>query len=172
MSHLGRKPKPTALHRLHGTYRPSRHRNREAEPPAPTELEIEPPDDLTAGQAAAWRHVIAHAPLGILRQIDTPLLLCWVEVSDRHRRAVIAQAAFESRNPAWPLLRLNKRGEPVASPYIREIDRAAQMMVTLASELGFSPTARPRLVRQDGPPPPTEPMSGWAKLRVLRGGKA
>ena len=170
----GRKPKPTALHKLHGTYRPTRHRGREAEPQAPAadEAGLAPPDYLTPEQTAAWRFAVANAPAGVLRKIDGTILFAWIETADRHRRAVVAQAAFESRNPAWPLLRLNKRGEPVVSPYVREIDRAAQMLVTLASELGFSPASRPRLAARDSAEAPPEPSSPWVKLRVLRGGKA
>lgn len=172
MGQVGRKPKPTPLHRLQGTYRPDRHGKRATEPQAPATMDVAPPAYLTPDQQIAWRFAITNAPAGVLRQIDTTLLRAWVEADDRHRRAMVAQAEFESRNPRFPLLRLNKKGEPVVSPYIREIDRATERLLSLAGELGFSPTARPRLAQRDGESPLSVPTTPWTQLRVLRGGKA
>ena len=69
MSRRGRRPKPTALHSLHGTLNSTRHKHRETEPEALGLLE-EPPDFLTESQKEGWRYAIAHAPLGIVRMID------------------------------------------------------------------------------------------------------
>ena len=66
----GRKPKPTALHDLHGTFRATRHKAREAEPKAVGDLLSEPPDWMTDGQQAGWRYAVENAPKGVLRRID------------------------------------------------------------------------------------------------------
>src|SRR5947209_4708028 len=78
MSGGRRKPKPTALHSLHGTLNSTRHKHRETEPDALGLLK-EPPDFLTESQKEGWRYAIAHAPLGILRMIDRTALVMWVE---------------------------------------------------------------------------------------------
>lgn len=75
----GRKPTPTALHRLRGTYNPTRYgRGRAGEPAAGGELDA-PPAHFTPGQAAAWRHALEHAPRGVLA--------VWCEAEERHRVA-------------------------------------------------------------------------------------
>lgn len=166
----GRRPKPTALHKLHGTHNATRHKHRETEPEAAGLLE-EPPDFLTEGQKEAWRYAIEHAPLGILRKIDRGALLLWVEAEDRHRQALIMQAKVDTSAPL-PLLTKAKDGTAIPSPYLRIMNQAADVMLRTASELGFTPASRPRLAAKTAQGVPAEPNSPWAKLRVLQGGKS
>ncbi len=44
---MSRRPKPTVLHRLHGTYNVTDHRNRAYEPLPVGSLERKPPNGLT-----------------------------------------------------------------------------------------------------------------------------
>ena len=143
----GRKPTPTALHKLHGTLNTTRHRGRlEAEPAVDRSPRLEPPDWLTEDQKAGWRYAVEHAPRDVLASIDRGVLLIWVEAEDRHRRAVLAQARLDAAAPLMPFLQKTKDGNVIQSHYLGIINRAAALMLKAASELGFSPAARPRLV--------------------------
>lgn len=169
MPSRGRKPKPTDLHRIHGTLNATRHKHREMEPDAPGALD-EPPEHLTESQKEGWRYAVAHAPLGILRKIDRGILFLWVEAEDRHRQAAMMQAKIDA-NTQLPLLTKAKDGTPIPSPYIRIMNQAADVMLRAASELGFTPASRPRLAAKTAQGVPAAPESPWAKLRVLQGGK-
>ena len=155
----GRGPKPTALHRLHGTYNATKHgRDRAGEPVAAGELRA-PPAGVTAGQRVAWRYAVAHAPKGVLKAIDREILRCWVETLDRRNQA---QQILKAEDSAilWS-----------ASLCHRIVDRTTALLIRPAGELGFSPAAGPRL--GPAPPPPVNPDNPWSgPLRLLSGGKA
>jgi P27 family predicted phage terminase small subunit len=163
----GRRPIPTALHRLRGTFEPSRHgRGRQFEPIAEGDL-YRAPDGLTASQRAVWRYAIAHAPKGLLRMIDRDMLLIWVEAADRHATAMAMQAQLDRD----ATLRLLVRG-PLGlapSPYNNILDKTAKTMLRCASELGFSPAARPR-IHADLPEPVVDESDPWTGvLRLVPG---
>lgn len=166
----GRKPKPTQLHKLQGTLNATRHHPRGEEPEADGALGSTPPAWMTATQRAAWRYAIRHAPKGVMRQIDRGILAVWVVAEDQHRTAAAAQAELD-RNTKLPLLTRNTDGTPGISPYVSVMNRAAAQMLKAASELGFSPAARPRLASA-GLSSDADQDSGWGRLRVLNGGKA
>jgi P27 family predicted phage terminase small subunit len=169
----GRRPKPTALHLLHGTYHTGKHgRDRAREPIATGELG-EPPPDLTDGQEDAWRYAVAHMPKGVVKAIDRAILKVWCEAEDRHNTARLMQAMLDQDAKLKLLVKGPNGLEP--SPYNLILEKTAKTMFRCAQELGFSPAARPRL-RADPPPhdpgdddPPLDP---WAALRVIPGGKA
>ena len=74
----GRRPNPTTLHLLHGTYHTGKHgRDRAGEPVAQGDLYRAPPGP-TPSQRAGWRYAIERAPRGVLKQIDRAMLLVWV----------------------------------------------------------------------------------------------
>jgi phage terminase small subunit len=147
----GRKPKPTAIKELEGTINVTRDRHRVNEPKAPGELKhLEPPAFMTPAQKASWRSAIANAPVGVLKSIDTSLLFVWVELEVRHRTAArelarYDRAAKKKNDGGLPLLMKGKDGQFVPSAYIRIMNQAAALMIKAAQELGFTPTARPRL---------------------------
>src|SRR5215470_13763841 len=142
----GPKPKPTALHRLHGSLNPTRHADRAFEPVAQGALE-EPPADLTDEERAAWLYAIEHAPKGVLKQIDRAVLTLWVKTCERYRRAEEAQAKINAQAPMPDVIRAPS-GMLVQSPYIGMMNRAALLMLRIAEQLGFTPVARPRLVAE------------------------
>jgi P27 family predicted phage terminase small subunit len=125
---------------------------------------------MSEDQQAGWRYAVEHAPRGILRHIDLGVLTIWVAAEDRHRTAARMQARMD-RGAKLPLLTKTKDGTAIASPYLGIMNRAAAIMIKAASELGFSPAARPRLgasAAQD----PADEHSPWARLKVIHGGKA
>lgn len=163
----GRRPKPTALHRLQGTYNPTNHgRDRQFEPIAEGDLH-RVPDGLTPSQQAVWRYAIAHAPRSILRKIDRDMLLIWCEARDRWNTAREMQAQLD-RDSTLKLLIRGPLGL-VSSPYNDILDKTAKTMIRVAQDLGFSPAARPRL--QIPPQPEAEDDNNpWSALRLVRGG--
>ena len=62
---MARLRKPLALHKLHGTHKPTRHRDRH-EVPGGEPLAADPPAWLSANARAVWAEVLEVAPAGIL----------------------------------------------------------------------------------------------------------
>jgi P27 family predicted phage terminase small subunit len=90
-------------------------------------------------QRELWHQVVSNAPEGLLRKIDEPLIFAWVAATATHQ---IAQAELAANGYYH---RSAKSGYRVSSPAIGVANRAASMMAKIASELGFSPSARARL---------------------------
>lgn len=149
----GRKPKPTALHRLAGTFRPVDHAAREGEPVAIGELE-EPPPWFTQSQREGWAYAITHAPPGLLARIDRAVLTVWVISEDIYRDAVLKLGGNT-------IIRSPVKGEPIQNPYLAVVNKQAMIMLRAAGELGFSPAARPRLAPGGGA---NDPANEYAAL--------
>jgi P27 family predicted phage terminase small subunit len=166
------KPRPTVLLKLRGTFHVTRHgRVRAGEPEAPGDILSIPPAWMTDDQKAAWRHAVKHAPLGVLRRIDHAMLVAFIIAEDRHRNAAIQQAKLDAGAPL-PLLTKGKSGVAMASPYLRIMNQAADVMIRTASEMGFTPASRPRLAPGAGARPNLPANdSPWTRLKVLQGGK-
>lgn len=166
----GRKRIPTDTLKLVGTYRPHRHdKERAGEPVAKGELaDTAAPEWLTDSQKSGWQWVMTHAPQGLLKQIDRGMLVVWVIAEDDHYRASNKQNELDSRS-SLPMLSPSKNG-PQVSPYQTIKVKSALLMMKAASELGFSPTARPRLSTGASDSGPSD--SPWAKFSVLPGGKS
>jgi P27 family predicted phage terminase small subunit len=163
----GRRPKPTALHRLQGTFHTGKHgRDRQFEPIAEGDLYAAPPG-LTPSQGAVWRYAIRNAPKTILKMIDRDMLLIWVEARDRWNTAREMQAQLD-RDTTLKLLVRGPMGL-VPSPYNDILDKTAKTMIRVAQDLGFSPAARPRL--KTTPEPEAEDEGDpWTELRLIPGG--
>ena len=93
-----------------------------------------------------------------------------VEAEERHRTAAMMQAQLDQVTKL-PLLTKTKDGTAIASPYLGIMNRAAVIMIKAASELGFSPAARPRL-GASAPQEPSDEHSHWTRLKVIHGGNA
>jgi phage terminase small subunit len=139
----GRKRMPSQLTELHGNTgkRPLLKR----EPIPQTGNLDEAPAWMTDSQKDSWCYAIAHAPPGLLKRCDQSLLTAWVVAEDLHRAACAAQAG-------QPLLvESSVKGVKIQSGYLAIINRQAVILMKAASELGFTPTARPRIgAFQDG----------------------
>lgn len=132
----GRKPKPTAVHQLEGTTPRGRLSVRTDEPVAVGTL-TDAPDWLTESQKEGWRFALLHAPAGVLARIDRAMLTLWVVAEDLHRTAVLQVGSNL-------IIRSPIKGEPIQNPYLAIVNKQAMIMIRAASELGFSPAARPR----------------------------
>jgi phage terminase small subunit len=163
----GRRAKPTALHKLHGTLKSNHAHERAGEPVPLGDLE-EPPPDLTDAQEAVWRYAVANMPRGVVKLIDRGILKVWVEAEDRHNTARMMQAMLD-QDTRLKLLVKGPMGL-MPSPYNAILESTAKIMFRAAQELGFSPAARPRLrvfapVKPDAPPDPRK--DPWAALQVM-----
>lgn len=132
----GRKPKPTALKDLHGSNAPQN-----PDEPMPTStLDLVPaPEHFTAEMREIWQHAVDHAPPGMLKAIDMGVLEVWCVAYATYRKAVIKQKQYALVIPA------PQTGYPVVSPWLGVQNKQAAVMLKAAAELGFSPTARPRV---------------------------
>jgi phage terminase small subunit len=174
----GRKPTPTGLHRLKGTFNPTRHgRDRAGEPVAEGELGgLGAPDWMSATQQELWRHAIAHAPRGILKHIDHGALVSWVLAADRERIAAVTQQRLDEGKDLPMLVRTGRGNLFGQSPYIGIIHRASLVKLRAAAELGFTPASRPRLATGGTIAPWDDPLTddgdnAWDHLRLIPGGK-
>lgn len=131
----GRKPKPTHLKILAGN--PGKRPLPQNEPKPVGDLK-EAPDWFSESQRAGWEYVIKHAPKGLLKRLDRSVLAVWVVAEDLHRTAAIKVA--EGNLVSWTL-----KGGEVQSPYVAILNNQARIMLKAASDLGFSPAARPRI---------------------------
>lgn len=138
----GRKPKPTQLKNLH-TPEKARLRNPDQEVQAPGDLaasaEVAAPEHFTEAERKVWFAALANAPPGMLKLIDGAALEVWVVAHVLHRRAVVEQRKYSLVIPA------PKTAFPIQSPWLPIINRQALILLKACAELGFSPTARPRV---------------------------
>jgi P27 family predicted phage terminase small subunit len=83
---------------------------------------------------------------------------------------MIAQAKMD-QGSEHPLLVRGSTGTLMPSPYLRILNQSAELMLRCATEMGLTPSSRPRLAgaaTQEPTPPASD--SPWAKLRLLQGG--
>ena len=147
----GRKPKPTMLKIIEGN--PGKRPLNDREP-KPTGDLVNPPEWLNDSQTEGWKYAIENAPKGLLKKLDQSVLITWVIAEDLHRQATI------QLQKTGLLVRTPNTNQPMQSPYLPIINRQATLMMKAASEMGFTPTSRSRIVLaeeaiQDDP---------WAKL--------
>ena len=160
----GRKPKPTVLHKLQGTYNVTDHRGRAHEPVAPGPL-TDPPPWLDAAAREVWVSALRDAPANVLGRLDGQLLANYCELVIRHRRAVLAQRALDA-NGGPPSLAQTTDGNWKISAHVHVIDRCVAAMLRLQSEMGFTPSSRARL----STPPAPEQDPALDSINRLRNG--
>lgn len=134
---VGRKPKPTQLKVINGN--PGHRALNEAEPKPVGEL-YEAPEWMTETQRIGWAYALQNAPLGLLKRLDRSLLSVWVVAEDLHREAAEKIAKFGMINKA------PNTGIPMQSPFLPILNKQAMIMMKAASELGFTPSSRSRIV--------------------------
>jgi phage terminase small subunit len=130
----GRKPIATELHKLRGTFRPTRHRDRDGEPVPSGKLGVDAPHRMTPLQAEYWGAAVEAAPPDLLRSIDGAALSIYAVAAALHQQACEEQAK-EALSPDGKTM----------SPYLKIADIAGSRMLRAIGELGFSPSSRPRL---------------------------
>jgi P27 family predicted phage terminase small subunit len=146
----GRKPKPTHLKIVQGTFRKDRANPRE---PKPIGELTTAPAHFNDEQREVWDYAIANAPKGLLKKIDLSVLEVWVTACVLHREAAkkVAKTGQVVESPS---------GYPITNPYMSVMNKQAQIMLKAAAEMGFTPASRSRIVvaeEQIGDDP-------WAKL--------
>lgn len=148
----GRKPKPTDLKVVQGTFTKKDERRRNREPVVSKNLD-QPPEWFTESQKSSWDYAILNAPAGLLKRLDKSVLTAWVVAEDLHR---FASKQLQTEGVVF----VSPKGYQIQSPYVGILNTQAAMMMKCASEMGFTPTSRSRIVLaeeeiQDDP---------WAKL--------
>ncbi|MFN6933542.1 MAG: P27 family phage terminase small subunit [Tsuneonella sp.] len=131
---MGRRAKPTHLKVVENS-RDRRSALLRAGEPQPKDAPLEPSEWLTPDQVAIWNHAIASMPTGLLKPIDTDLLVSWTIAVDLRNQA--AQRLANST-----LLVKGQSGNVSISPYQRMFNTQTANMKMLAAEFGFSPAAR------------------------------
>jgi len=130
------------LANLHGN--PGKRARKSAEPRPVGDLTAdEPPDWLTDAQKEIWNYALRHAPRGLLGGIDRPLVTAWVIACDVHRQASVELSRTTLLVKAGP----NTTAQ-VQSPFLAIVNTQARLMLRLASELGFTPVSRSRVVTE------------------------
>ena len=129
----GRRPKPTALHRLQATKPKARVlRTAPGREPQPRGDLHEAPDWLDDGEREQWDYAIAQAPQGMLKRLDRELMIRWVQVANRLRVAEAAQHDLNLRNGGvLPYLTKGHKGFQI-SPYLEIIDKATKQLLQLS----------------------------------------
>ena len=158
----GRKPVPTMLKALHGNPSHGVSKNvlaaRKALEPHPAQAgDLSPPPDMSEAQRELWQLAVEHAPLNVLRRIDTWVLRAFVVAADLHRQASLELEQNGVLVPAGKA----EGSALVQSPWVAILNRQALLLVRCAEQLGFSPASRPRLVGAAGALP--APQQKWPK---------
>ena len=132
----GRKPKPTQLKVVQGTFRKDRSNQHEPKPSGDLSTA---PAHFNEAQREAWQCAIAHAPKGLLKMLDLAVLEIWDTACVFHREAAqkVATTGQVIKSPS---------GYPVMNPYMANMNKQAQIMLKAASEMGFTPASRSRIV--------------------------
>ena len=132
----GRRPKPTHLKVVQGTMR--KHRANEREPKPSGDL-VDAPAHFSQAQREVWDYAIEHAPKGLLKRLDLSVLEVWVVACVFHREAAekVAVTGQVIKTP---------NGYPVQNPYLANLNKQAQIMLKAATEMGFTPASRSRIV--------------------------
>ena len=146
----GRKPKPTALKLIQGTFRSDRANPRE--PKVSGDLSEAPPH-FSDTQREIWDYAIANAPKGLLKRLDRSVLETWVIACVFHREA--AKAVTENGQVV-----ISPSGYPIVNPFLSNMNKQALIMLKAAAEMGFTPASRSRIVVNDE----VAAEDPWAKL--------
>lgn len=132
----GRKHKPTWLKLLDGN---PGHKPINKLEPVPKDPIGPPPADFTAEQRAIWQHAIAAAPPGLITELDRQTLIGYCVSAALYEQARIRV------NTHGALVKTPVTGVPMQSPWLSIQNKQWQLMKQAISELGFSPTSRPRV---------------------------
>ena len=161
--HPGRKPKPTQLHVLHGTYNPTRHgRDRDGEV-QPEALNPAPPEGLSDNARQHWQQIMESlGEAGILAAMDRDALILYCETWSRWSEA---NAMLERHGLVFKSPKDNKT--PVLSPYFKVSLQTGDQLRRLLTEFGMTPVSR---VGLKGKPKPDVPAAGslaaWMQERA------
>jgi P27 family predicted phage terminase small subunit len=136
MTPRGRKPLPTSLKKLRGTWRPDRASGTE---PQVESAIPEPPDWLSADALAEWKRLAPQlAAAGLLTKLDRAALAsycsAWGDLCEANRTLQQFGSTY-----------ITERGVIVLHPMLKVVERSRHALRAFASEFGLSPSARTRV---------------------------
>ncbi len=156
---------PTHLRLLQGN--PGKRPIPKGEPqPAIPDKPPKPPSFLSAYAVEEWKRISVevHA-LKLLTAIDVMPFAAYCEAYARWRTAEEALAVMASKDPVMcGLIVKGKHGTAIENPLVYTSRRAAQEMLRVASEFGFTPAARSRINGGVGGGPPNGGLSKFGDL--------
>jgi P27 family predicted phage terminase small subunit len=144
-------PKPTALLRITGNYKKTRHAPKTKATLAGLPL-LDPPEWLGEKERQHWQRALDAAPRGLLERIDATLLAAWCVQCELHRQTTIALAGE-------PLTITTPTGVTKPHPLLAVQAEAARLILRLGDTLGFSPLGRTKM-RIDAP----TDNGGWDRI--------
>jgi P27 family predicted phage terminase small subunit len=146
------RPTPTHLKLLRGCPSHAKPINRfEPEPTVPADLP-DPPDYLSPMAVEEWRRITKELlRLRLFTVVDANPLAAYCQSYGRWVDAERKLASIRAVNPDAALLVKGSLGNPIPNPLIKIARLAALDMLKYASEFGFTPAARSRIISPDGP---------------------
>ncbi|MBU3620921.1 phage terminase small subunit P27 family [Polynucleobacter sp. CS-Odin-A6] len=121
---------------LQGTNRADRANP--AEPKPHGDL-VEPPAYFGEEERQVWGYAMTHAPKGLLKMIDSSHMEVWVNALVAYRIAGV-----EVKNSGQTISAAN--GATVINPAMSIQNRQAILMMRAATDMGFTPSSRSRIV--------------------------
>ena len=157
MGKRGRRPQPTSLKRLHGTFRADRVKG--PEPLAPGLL-LEAPPWLDERQAVRFAEILRDAPRHLLRKWDSAVVASYCVAESLLIEASEARKALESGG----LLDLDAKGRVMVGNLVKVQLRAMAAMKPFMDMLGLAPSSRANLKLDDGAVEDEDPREAakWA----------
>ena len=131
----GRKPKPTIIKEAQGN--PGRRKLNKDEPKPDGNLKTAP-RGLSESQKKIWDKYIGRIPVGLLKLVDEMLFVRWVVATDVYMRARI-------KVDEGLIIKTEVNHNLIPNPYLSVMNRQADIMLKLESEMGFTPSSRSRL---------------------------
>ena len=129
------RPTPTHLRLIQGN-RQKRPLNK-SEPKPRGDL-CDPPESLSDAAKVVWHKIITDAPRGLLKRLDSILLVMYCNAAVIYDDAVLRVAKYGSMTKS-------PNGVPIQNPYLAVVNKQALIMIKLAQEMGFTPSARSRV---------------------------
>jgi len=144
---------PTHLKLLRGN--PSKRALPKHEPHPHIEAELpEPPVTITGYASDEWHRVGKEMHrLRLLTVVDYAALAAYCTAYQKWRKAEEALNEMRSRDPKLHGLLISHNGVGVINPLIRVSFMAAEQMLKIAGEFGFTPAARARIAMGIDTPP-------------------
>lgn len=157
----GRKPKPTHLKVVAGN--PGKRPLNDREPQF-TLARITPPRHLSKTARAEWRRVLKELQVqGVVTVVDRAALAAYCQAYARWADAEDAFAAMQTEaakkgDLSKALLVKTKTGNYIQNPLVGACNRAMELMLRAAVEIGMTPSARSRIVQTPGVRRPHNPF--------------
>ena len=133
----GRRAKPLAQHKLHGTYRRDRHAGGRKGEQSPVGKMPECPDWLDTDAAAEWDRVVVELEqMEIIGATDYAVLVGYFQSFSQFKQAT------EMLNRTGKLHKPRNDGDVRRNPVVFILKDAREAVLKFARELGLSPSSR------------------------------